>query len=181
MDAQQQTWSEYQAVARELLDRFAQDFGLARVEGPQSVPGKRSTTTWRLDAKGVLEDGVGIVLVECRQYRNKKQVQEQLAALAYRILDTGATGAFIVSPLDLQSGAKKVAAAENIVAIQLDADSTADEFAMRFLNRLYVGLVERAQATDVISETVVRRCSSCGAQFEPKHTESSCPACENAA
>ncbi|MCZ7654109.1 MAG: hypothetical protein M5R42_07210 [Rhodocyclaceae bacterium] len=71
-----------------------------------------------------MEDGEGIIVVECRQYRSKRQVQEQVAALAYRVLDTGARGAIIVSPLDLQAGAKKVAAAENVISVQLDADST---------------------------------------------------------
>lgn len=177
----QRSWRDYQAVARELLNRFAKDFGLDRVEEAQSVPGRRSSTNWALDAKGVMEDGEGIIVVECRQYRSKRQVQEQVAALAYRVLDTGARGAIIVSPLDLQAGAKKVAAAENVISVQLDADSTPDEFAMRFLNRLYVGIVERAHATDTCSATVTRVCEACGVRFEPQGQERRCQACHNAA
>jgi len=60
--------------------------------------------------------------------------------LAYRIIDTGASGGIIVSPLNLQEGAAKVAAAENIIDVQLDAESTPDQFAMRFLNQLMISV-----------------------------------------
>lgn len=76
-------WLRYQALAAELLNRFAKDFGLSHVENTQSIPGVLSGTSWAIDAKGVLDGSDGIVLVECRRYSNKKQTQEQMAALAY--------------------------------------------------------------------------------------------------
>jgi hypothetical protein len=42
--------------------------------------------------------------------------------LAYRIIDTGADGGILVSPLGLQEGAERVAAAENIISVRLNED-----------------------------------------------------------
>lgn len=176
-DSPRRTWQQYQDLARQLLGRFAADFGLDRVEGPQSLPGLRSTTDWAIDAKGVLENGEGILLVECRQYRNKKQVQEQVAALAYRILDTGASGAIVVSPLGLQSGARKIASAENVLSVHLTPDSTAEEFSMQFLNKIYIGVVERVFAQDSCDAWVSRKCAKCGQQFRPASSEVQCQTC----
>jgi hypothetical protein len=102
-----------------LLNEFATEFGLERVEGKQGIVGQRSGTTWEIEAKGLREGDSGFVIVECRRYTNSKQNQEKVGGLAYRIIDTGAVGGIIVSPLGLQEGAERVAAAENIVRVQL--------------------------------------------------------------
>ena len=47
----------YEEVAAYLLNRFAADFGLERVEGKQPIPGKESGTAWVIDAKGVSRRG----------------------------------------------------------------------------------------------------------------------------
>src|SRR5882724_6794049 len=39
-------WQSYEGVARYLLDQFAAEFGLDRVEGKQNVLGKESGTSW---------------------------------------------------------------------------------------------------------------------------------------
>jgi hypothetical protein len=104
-----QQFESYEQVAQYLLDQFAGELGLKRVEANQEVTGLRSGTTWEIDAKGVKVDGEGFVIVECRRYTTSKLKQEHLAGLAYRILDTGAEGGIVVSPMDLQEGAKKVA------------------------------------------------------------------------
>ncbi|WP_411153065.1 restriction endonuclease [Streptomyces sp. A30] len=80
----------------------------------KKVIGKRSGTEWEIDGKGVKVGDEGFVIIECRRYTTSKQKQEQVAGLAYRIIDTEADGAIIVSPLGLQEGAAKVAEAENI-------------------------------------------------------------------
>jgi len=82
-------WSTYEEVATYLLDRNAKEFGLEKVEGKQSVLGQRSGTNWVIDAKGIKDDGIGFVIVECRRYTTSKQNQEKIGALAYRIIDTG--------------------------------------------------------------------------------------------
>jgi hypothetical protein len=121
------------------LEQFADHFGLGHVEGKQLVSGA-SGTNWVIDAKGVKSDGGGIVLVECRRHTTSKLSQEQLGGVAFRIIDTGAQGGITVSPLDLQKGAKLVAAHANIVHVMLDPKSTTTEYVMKFLDKFFVGL-----------------------------------------
>ena len=81
-------WERYQETARVILNEVAAYLGLSRVEGKQSIPGLRSGTNWNLDAKGCSEDAETFVIIEVRRYTNSRQKQEQLGALAYRIIDT---------------------------------------------------------------------------------------------
>jgi len=60
--------------------------------------------------------------------------------LAYRIIDTGASGAILVSPLGFQSGARKVAEAENIQEFFMGPDSTSHAYVVKFLNNVVVGV-----------------------------------------
>jgi hypothetical protein len=170
-------WSTYEEVATYLLDRNAKEFGLEKVEGKQSVPGQRSGTHWVIDAKGIKDDGIGFVIVECRRYTTSKQNQEKIGALAYRIIDTGASGGIIVSPMGFQSGAKKVASSEGILEVMLDANSTPHEFTMRFLNKVMAGIHDAVSFGDMVTATVHRVCERCGNQFEIKGNEKTCPQC----
>ncbi len=141
----------YEVVARELLNRFRESFGFDRVEGKQAVPGERSGTDWVIDAKGVAAgDNEAFFIIECRRRTTSRQKQEHLAALAYRILDTGAAGGVIVTPLGIQEGAARVAAAESIVEVVLDADSSPSDFAMQFLGRILVSLSDTVRCTEFI-------------------------------
>lgn len=133
-------WRTYEDVARYLLDKIADLLGLERVEGKQYVPGKKSGTKWEIDAKGVCNNGTAFIVVEIRRYTTSRLSQEALASLAYRIDDTGASGGIVVSPLPLQSGAQKVADSGGIVAVQLDENSTTEQYVLRFLKTVMVGL-----------------------------------------
>lgn len=170
-------WVTYEEVATYLLDKFAHEFGLARVEGKQSLPGQRSETSWSIDAKGIAEGNEAFIIVECRRYTTKPQDKEKLAGLAYRIMDTGAAGGIVVSHLGLQAGAEKVARAERILNVQLDKDSTPLEFSLRFLNRLFVGVLESVHITDEARAELRRCCSRCGKGFTVEVNETECPAC----
>ena len=145
-------WESYEEVAAYLLDQFASEFGLGRVEGKQTVVGHRSGTTWEIDAKGFCQDGSGFVIVECRRYTTSKQSQEKVGSLAYRLIDTGAKGGIIVSALGVQEGAKRVAKAENIVSVQLNEDSTRHEYVLRFLNKVVVGLCDSLEFKDSVQK-----------------------------
>lgn len=150
MDSRQ-SWERYEGVARDLLSRFRQDFSLERVEPKQQIAG-RSGTSWEIDAKGVREgENSAVMLIECRQYRSKRLNQEAVAGLAYRIIDTGASGGIIVSPLPLQDGAKKVAEASNIIHVQLRPDSTAEDFALAFFDKILVGISDRVGMSDRVT------------------------------
>lgn len=133
-------WRSYEEVAQFLLNEFAAKFGLARVEGKQSVHGRRSNTEWEIEGKGVYSDEAKFVIMECRRYTTSRVKQEAVGALAYRISDTGAEGALLVTPLPLQEGAAKVAAAEKVVSVILRPDSTNSEYMLQFLDQICLGL-----------------------------------------
>lgn len=163
-DSLDKPWKRYEAVAADLLNRFAAQCGLDRVEGKQKIQGKNAT--WEIDAKGVRDSDGAVILVEFRQ-KKRKLDQEALAAIAYRIQDVGAKGGIVVTPLELQSGARKVATAEEIIEMQLDRNSTSIDFSMRFLGRLMAGasIQEGAVARYTTDAEASRLCSSCGKRF----------------
>ena len=131
-------WRSYEEVATFLLNQFSQEWGLDRFEAKQDVKGSKTGTTWEIDAKGCRENDTGFMIVECRKYKSKLK-QEDLAAIAFRILDTGAEGAIVVTPIGLQAGAKKVAEATNVFSVILTPDSTPSNFAIGFLDKFRAG------------------------------------------
>jgi hypothetical protein len=173
-------WRTYEEVAKYLLSKFAIEFGLSTVEGKQRVPGIRSQTEWEIDAKGVSEGNEGFVIIECRRYTTSKQNQARVASLAYRIIDTGAQGGIIVSPLGLQEGAQKIAGAERIVNVQLSPDSTPHKFAMEFLNKIFIG-VGTLQVPPLpkisVKVELLNPCLKCGQLFKVINNEGVCPKC----
>jgi hypothetical protein len=144
-------WRAYEEVATHLLNEFAAHFGLGRVEGKTIVPGA-SGTKWQIEAKGVLLGHDGFFIVECKRYTSSRLSQEDVGALAYRITDTGAAGGILVTPLDLQRGALRVARAANIKHVRLAPDSTTTEYILRLLNDVFlrrsdelgIGVIEAA-------------------------------------
>lgn len=172
-------WKTYEEVATYLLDSLAEHFCLSRVEGKQSVHGLRSGTDWTIDAKGISSGTEAFVIVECRRHTTSKEDQEQLGGLAYRIIDTGAQGGILVSPLGFQSGAQKVAQAEGIVHVELHPDSTPTEFTMRFLNQIFVGILERCHIAVHIEAELIRGCKMCGKQFTVLADEHICNTCSS--
>lgn len=148
-------WKNYEKVAQHLLNRFAECFELGSVEGKQIVPGE-SGTEWEIDAKGVKSEGEGFIIVECRRYTKSRLNQESMAALAFRIQDTGAQGGIVVSPLEFQSGAKKIAAYSNIQHVTLDPKSTTSDYIMNFLNQIFIGISDTVSATDSLHIQLVQ-------------------------
>jgi hypothetical protein len=147
-------WETYEEVARYLLDEIAHKFDLSQFEGKQKIDGKKSGTKWEIDAKGVKDDSDIFFIVECRRYRTSRQSQEKIGALAYKIQDTGASGGIIVSPLGMQEGAKKIAESENIHEVQLDPESTTENYVMQFLNEILVGITEKFRMKDSVDATL---------------------------
>ncbi|KUN53995.1 hypothetical protein AQJ46_50160 [Streptomyces canus] len=156
MTSKRNTWRSYEDVAVYLLDQIASKLDLDRVEDKQKVIGERSGTEWEIDGKGVKVGDEGFVIIECRRYTTSKQKQEQIAGLAYRIIDTGADGAIIVSPLGLQEGAAKVAEAENIRTVHMDQNSTRTDYMFRFLNEVFVGASDTVHVSESVTIEVVR-------------------------
>jgi hypothetical protein len=139
--AQPTTWQSYEEVARHLLEQFANHFDLGRVERKQVVPGA-SGTNWELDAKAARRDSEAFLVVECRRHTTSRLSQEDVAGLAFRVSDVGANGAILVSPLELQAGAKIVAESAGVQHVILRADSTTTEYLMRHLNVVFLGVAD---------------------------------------
>ena len=140
------TWKTYEEVAAYMLKQAGKSFGLSDVEGKQKIMGEHSGTPWEIDAKGVQESDGALVIIECRR-RNSRSSQEEVAAVAYRIFDTGAAGGIIVSPHPLQSGAVKVAKASKIEHVQLDPDSTRDRWIAKIQGVMMFGLTGTASVS----------------------------------
>ncbi len=138
-------WKSYEQIAQFLLGQMAEHFGLSHVEGKQTIEGRRSGTIYEIDGRGVAKDGEGFVILECRRYTTSRQKQEDIAALAYRILDTGAKGGIIVSPLGLQEGARKIAESGNVVSVRLGENTTTKNYVLGFLNKIFVGVSDTIQ------------------------------------
>lgn len=155
MRKKSKAWRTYEEVAEFLLNRFAEDFGLGHVEGQQIVPGA-SGTEWNIEAKGVLENNEGFIIVECKRYPKKKLNQEQVGGLAFRIIDTGAQGGIVVSPLDLQKGAALVARHSNIQHVKLTLKSSKLEYVLAFLNKIFIGLYVAVQLNATIGMKITR-------------------------
>lgn len=109
---------------------------------------------------------------------SSKQNQEKLGALAYRIIESDAHGGIIVTSIGLQKGAKKVADAEYIFNVILDADSTVNEFYMKFLHKIFFGL-KLSQGLDInYSAEIIRSCYLCGTRFPVQFDERECIKCK---
>lgn len=157
-------WLTYEDIATKILHSLREELCLSGVECKQSVTG-RSGTYWELDAKGITADGRAFILIECRRHTTSRIKQAAVAGVAWTILDVGAAGGLIVSPLGLQEGAAKVAAVANIHSVTLSADATPQEFVLKFLDRLFVGLsgVDARFQTGNLTPVVVNDSSGGGA------------------
>ena len=136
---------EYENLTRKILNdnRIRPYLDLARVEAyDHPFPGKKTGTIWKADAFGYDLDG-GLVLIECKHYKKGKLKQSQVSGFAYTIHDTEAKRGIIVTPLGLQSGAIKVAKAENITLIRLDYNSTDKDFTVHLVNRAVLQTTEQ--------------------------------------
>jgi hypothetical protein len=155
MEVSTKVWQSYEEVAQYLLNQFAEHFELGHVEGKQIAVGN-SGAEWEIDAKGVSDGGEAFFVIECRRYTRSHLNQESMAALAFRIQDTGAKGGIVVSPLELQRGAKKVAAFANIQHVTLDPQSTTSDYMLRFLNQVFIGVSDSVTVTDSVHIQVIR-------------------------
>jgi hypothetical protein len=150
MDNESSAWANYEQVSVYLLNRWANHFGLSGAEGKQHVAGVSTGSDWEIDGKAFKHDGDGYLLVECRRHTVSRLKKEEIAALAYRISDTGASGGIIISPLGLQEGAAKVAKAAGVLSITLRPDSTGTDYFLRFLHQAFVGVSDNGHGHDSV-------------------------------
>lgn len=139
----QKNWVIYEDASRKALKGIISEFGLDRVEGKQELNGK-SGACWEIDAKAISSATGRFFIVECRRRPKKSLDQEAIAGLAYRLKDTGASGALVVTPIGLQRGARIIAKFENIHLIKVSAESTIDQFVWEFRDIVGGGVNEHA-------------------------------------
>jgi hypothetical protein len=96
------------------------------------------------------------VIIECRRYTTSRVSQEEVAAVAYRMRVTGAKSAIIVTPFELQKGAKNVAATEGITHVKLAADSTTADYVCEFLEQVFTGISATVMLRGSLSVLIVR-------------------------
>ena len=157
MVGQPKMWRTYEEVATYLLNQMAQEFGLEKVQADQMILGLRSGTKWRIEGKGVAEGGDRFVIVECRRYPTCKLSQESVGGLAYRIIDAGASGGILVTPVGLQEGAARVAAAEHIIPVILDENSSSVDYVIKFLDKIRVGIGAELEPSGSLGRKLTRR------------------------
>jgi len=157
MADQLKKWRTYEEVATYLLNQMAEEFGLEKVEADQTVLGLRSGTKWKIEGKGIADGGHRFVIVECRRYPSSKLDQEEVGGLAYRIIDAGASGGIVVTPVGLQEGAAKVAAAENIITVILDEKSSSTDYIIRFLEKIKVGISGELKPTGSLGRRLIHK------------------------
>jgi Restriction endonuclease len=147
----QKKWESFEDVTTYLLNEMASKFGLERVEPKQTIKGMRvRRSKSQIDAKGVLEANQGFLIIECKRHTKSRIKQEVVEALAFRILNTGAQGGIIVSPLGLQTGAAIIANHEHIHSVQLNENSTRESYILKFLNEIFAGVTDRVQVSESV-------------------------------
>jgi hypothetical protein len=60
-----------------------------------------------------------------------------------------------VSPLGLQEGAERVAAAENMISGQLNEDGNRYEFVLGFLNKIMLGVLDQISISEEVQVKLV--------------------------
>jgi hypothetical protein len=141
-----QTWRSYEELARYVLRHFADILGMSEVEAKQHLTGA-SGTEWEIDAKGVLTDGRGFLVIECKERTTARLKQNDIASLAFTVDDLGAQGAVIVTSIGLQEGAEKIAKRCDFKTVFLGKDGTFEEFIASCGNRVLRKVTEKASAS----------------------------------
>ena len=129
----------YEEVTRTILDACREQLGYKEVRPKGKIPGE-SGTQWEIDATCYSVEDDGMILVECRRHTTKTIDQEQVGGLVFRIIDTGAEGGLMVTPLGYQEGATLVAKARKVTLATLNLDATETDYVLKVAERLFVGI-----------------------------------------
>ena len=150
-------WKTYEDAARTVIEHLRRELGISSVEGKQDVSGKCGTS-WELDARALVADGERFLVVEVRRYTSDRLKQEDLAAIAFRIADVGASGGIVVSPLPMQRGAELVAHSVGIEHVRLTPESSPTDYLAEYMGKRYIGasIVESVIAQDFMDAEVMR-------------------------
>jgi hypothetical protein len=159
-------WECYEKVTRQILDNLRLELGFASVEGKGDKPAT-SETDWEADATCYRLDDGEMVLIECKHWSSRVD-QATMGSFAFSIIDTGAAGGLMVTPVGYQEGAVKVANARKIGMATLNANATDRAYVLRIANQLFAGVVSEIHVDSVVTAVVVRNSGGCGAIPEPE-------------
>lgn len=154
MSKNSQTWRNYEELARHVLLSFADMLGISEVEAKQRLAGA-SGTKWEIDAKGVMADGYGFLIIECKERDDARLKQDDIASLAFKVKDVGAHGAVIVTSIGLQEGAEKIAKYCDFKVVYLPKNQSFEQFVAHCGNRIFQKLSDRANETHGLGSFVV--------------------------
>ena len=157
MENSPQTWQTYEQVARAVLRDLRLNLNITDVEGYQDLPGN-SGTIWRVEGTAIRSADNAFLIIECRRHTTQGLSQESVGGLAYRINDTGAGGAILVTPLPLQRGAALVAQAESIEHVILEPWSTSENYLASFMGKNFhkAAITSSVAFTDAAETTLYR-------------------------
>jgi|GEM_PF-2125870 len=148
MEKSLKTWRNYEELARHVLLRFADILEITEVEAKQRLDGE-SGTQWEIDAKGVLADGSGFLVIECKERASARLGQHTVGELVTVIQEVDAQGGVIVTSVGLQSGAKLLAAHHAFHEVFLPRESTFDSFLAKCGNRVLIKVLSDKASTSV--------------------------------
>ena len=144
-----ESWRCFEDAFRAILSQHKDFFGLASVDQQAGQLAGKSGYTWHIEVIAYAKDDGRMVLFECRR-KNANLKPSEAGELAFRMEDTGAGRGYFVTTLErgLSEGAKKIADYREIGHIQLSADARPDQYVLRFLSQIFVGITDRVSVTD---------------------------------
>jgi hypothetical protein len=146
------SWRTFEDAVRAIVTQHGDFFGLGAVAaGPGQVKGE-SGFIWNIEVIGYAAAHEKLVMFEVRRKTTRNIEPGEAGELALRIQDTGAEKGYFVTPLSrgLSRGAKKVADFRQIGHIQVSADSTPENYIMRCIEQVFVGLTNRVTFNGVV-------------------------------
>jgi hypothetical protein len=79
--------------------------------------------------------------------------------------------------LGLQKGAAKIADGKKIIPVRLSGTSTPTDFALQFLDKLFVGLTGKIGVSGSVTPSYLRACAKCGKKFPASQNTLLCEDC----
>ena len=157
----------YEWVTRRIFHDLREYLGIDRMSSDRTKHVGTSGAEWTVDASCYRIEDDTLVILECRRKTNSKVEQEEVGGLAYRFMDIGADMAYMVTPIGFQKGAQKVANANKINMVTLNADATDTEYILAVADQLFRGLRVSEYGVGTDSVNVYRSCDQCGQELVP--------------
>ena len=154
-------YATYEDVAHRFFSDCKTTFGFDVVERKVVLRGK-SGNTYNIEVLGRRVGDGAEIIIECKHYGPGSHIdQEMVGGIAYRVRNTEAGGAFMVTTHELQSGAQRLADFERISVFIISPDATLDDYGVvrqiaQDLSRYFVKLQADIKSKVTLEMTVHR-------------------------